>query len=109
MDYGNSPIFLHDSGSGPSLNLEELDNVEVSIREGTSVDSLKDKLIYSITLNSKFKYELKLPPTSLANPTNVKLTYDIESINEYFTLVSSPTDTVRLDMNEVPNRIYLHV
>ena len=109
LDYGNSPIFLHDSGSGPSLNLEELDNVEVSIREGTSVDSLKDKLIYSITLNSKFKYELKLPPTSLANPTNVKLTYDIESINEYFTLVSSPTDTVRLDMNEVPNRIYLHV
>ena len=104
LDFTNSPIFLHDSGSGPSLNLEELDNVEVSIREGQSVDSLKDKLIYSITLNSKFKYELKLPAGSI-----IKLTYDIESINEYFTLVSSPTDTVRLDMNEVPNRIYLHV
>ena len=104
LDFNSSPIFLHDSGSGPSLNLEELDNVEVSIREGQSVDSLKDKLIYSITLNSKFKYELKLPAGSV-----IKLTYDIESINEYFTLVSSPTDTVRLDMNEVPNRIYLHV
>ena len=66
-------------------------------------------VIFLILIQLKFKYELKLPPTSLANPTNVKLTYDIESINEYFTLVSSPTDTVRLDMNEVPNRIYLHV
>jgi hypothetical protein len=125
LDYVSSPIFLPDSGTDPSSNIKKLDNVEVSIgtvkvgsvinsqvangrsfanRRGPTIESLKDKLIYSITLNSKFKYELKLPVGS-----TTKLTYDIESINEYFTLISSPTDTVRLDMNKVPNRIYLHI
>ena len=105
-DFSDSPIYLlENSTSQPtSSNVVKLDNVEVSIKEGQSIDKLKDKLIYAVSLNSNFKYELQLPGSS-----EVKVTYDIESINEYFTLVPSPTDTVRFDMNILPNRVYLHV
>ena len=105
-DFSDSPIFLlENSTSQPiSSNVVKLDNVEVSIKEGQSIDKLKDKLIYAVSLNSNFKYELQLPGSS-----EVKVTYDIESVNEYFTLVPSPTDTVRFDMSTLPNRVYLHV
>ena len=106
LDYQNSPIYLIENNAAQPVTpgVERLDNVQVSIREGQSLDVLKDKLIYSVSLNSNFKYELQLPGNS-----EVKLTYDIEAVNEYFTLVPSPTDTVRLDMSKVPNRLYLHV
>ena len=105
-DYQDSPIYLLENNTAQpiSTNVVKLDNVEVSIRDGQSIDKLKDKLIYSVSLNSEFKYELQLPGNS-----EIKVTYDIESINEYFTLVPSPTDTVRFDMTTLPNRIYLHV
>ena len=105
-DYQDSPIYLLENNTAQpiSTNVVKLDNVEVSIRDGQSIDKLKDKLIYSVSLNSEFKYELQLPGNS-----DIKVTYDIESINEYFTLVPSPTDTVRFDMTTLPNRIYLHV
>lgn len=106
VDFADSPIYLLENNTAQpvSPNVVKLDNIEVSIRDGQSIDTLKDKLIYSVSLNSEFKYELQLPGNS-----EIKITYDIESINEFFTLVPSPTDTVRLDMTALPNRVYLHV
>ena len=106
LTFADNQIYLPENNTAQpvSPNLTRLDNVEVSIREGQSFDTLKDKLIYSVTLNSNFKYELQLPGNS-----EIKVTYDIESVNEYFTLIPSPTDTIRLDMTKVPNRLYLHV
>lgn len=105
-DFSDSPIYLLENGTAQPIspNVVKLDNIEVSIRDGQSIDTLKDKLIYAVSLNAEFKYELQLPGNS-----EIKVTYDIESVNEYFTLVPSPTDTVRFDMTTLPNRVYLHV
>ena len=106
LDYSDSQIYLlnNNTSQPTSKNVVRLDNLEVSIREGQSVDILKDKQIYAVSLNANFKYELQLPGNS-----DIKVTYDIESVNEYFTLIPSPTDTVRFDMTTLPNRLYLHV
>ena len=39
----------------------------------------------------------------------MKLTYDIDKTNEFFTLEDSPTNTIVLNANKLPNRLYLHI
>lgn len=99
-------IYLHGNANQNNIsdNVIELDSVEVALRQNQPKDFFKNKKIYSINLNFKFKYLLNINAGS-----DFKLTYDIEAINEFFTLEDSPGNTVRLNAQNIPNRLYLHI
>ena len=106
-------IYLHDNYLSQDVtvsNIVEVSNVNVTITEENiisgfqNIDSYSGKSFYAINLNFKYTYSLKLPPSA-----DFLLTYDIEKRNEFFTLEESPANTVVLNAEKIPNRLYLHV
>ncbi len=106
-------INLHDNHLGQDVttsNIVDISNVNVTISEENitsgfqNINSYSGKSFYAINLNFKYTYSLKLPAAA-----DFLLTYDIEKRNEFFTLEESPTNTVVLNAEKIPNRLYLHV
>ena len=110
FDYNQSgdpiEINLHGNVASDAVsdNVIELDFIEVALRENQPITFFENKRIFSVNLNFKFSYILNI----FAN-SNFKLTYDIESVNEFFTLEESPANTVKLTSSNIPNRLYLHI
>ena len=99
-------VNLHGNVDSAALDtrVRRLSSVEVSLQEGLPVDIYKDKEVYTINLNFKYVYQLNIVANS-----EFKLTYDIDAVNEFFTLEESPADSVILTAKNIPNRLYLHV
>lgn len=106
-------INLYDNHLNEDVTLSKITsipNINVTINEEDitsgfqNIDSYSNKSFYTINLNFKYTYSLKLPTDA-----NFLLTYDIEKRNEFFTLEKSPANTVVLNAEKIPNRLYLHV
>lgn len=110
FDYSSStsPVQINLHGNVDSAPLDtrvrRLSGVEVSLPQGSSVDIYKDKQVFTINLNFKYVYQLNIVANS-----EFKLTYDIDAVNEFFTLEESPANSVILTAENIPNRLYLHV
>ena len=97
-------IQFNDPLKSVSNKLVELTNIDLFLRKNQDIETFKDKKVFSLNLNFRYIYQLNLRANS-----EFKLTYDIESVNEYFTLEKSPTDTIILNAQKIPNRLYLHL
>ena len=83
--------------------ISELGNFVLNPSNG-DVSEYNNFTFYKINLNFKYTYQLNIPANS-----DWKLTYDIDKTNEFFTLEDSPTNTIVLNANKLPNRLYLHI
>lgn len=59
---------------------------------------------YEINVNFKYTYKLNIPLNA-----EFSLTYDLQKTNEFFTLEESPANTVIINAQNIPNRLYLHI
>ena len=95
-------VTLNNAGGVVSSQINKLDNVQVSIRTGEPIDSFANKEIYSLNLNSKYKYNIKTPPIE-----SVQIWYEIDQINEWFQVADSVGNNIVLDASEIPDTLYL--
>jgi hypothetical protein len=90
-------VYLYDTGLQPSKNIQESSNISVE-----SAEKFKDKKFYTLYLNLRFKYAIKIPELQYI------LSYDLDKINEYF-VESVSSDEIRIDASTIPNNLYLHI
>ena len=98
-------INLPDNSLSQSVDADRAIEISgVTVDQASSSDLFKDVTFYEINLNFRYTYKLNLPANA-----NFQLTYDIEKTNEFFTLEDSPANSVVLNAENIPNRLYLHV